>query len=255
MRTIIFLLSTLFFLSIIFLPAGKAYNFEDYRDTIIIENPQKLVTYDFGNKYLMAMSDSKLNINKYWVANIAPSIIVEDSWKTKILINNEQLLKPNQTLARSNILLNTYKLENIETEVSTFVDNSTNAIFQKYNFYSLNNNENTVEITFTFSFDLGVNERDLIIEYINKGDNYYFIAYNDNQNIAAIFSSNFLPYDYEINGRDLKILFNFKTDELKDFYTFISGGFTKDWLYLSGLQKVFNYAQNGNDLSKLHQLK
>lgn len=228
MRTIIFLLSTLFFLSIIFLPAGKTYNFEDYRDTIIIENPHKLVTYDFGNKYLMAMSDSKLNINKYWVANIAPSIIVEDSWKTKILINNEQLLKPNQTLARSNILLNTYKLENIETEVSTFVDNSTNAIFQKYNFYSLNNNENTVEITFTFSFDLGVNERDLIIEYINKGDNYYFIAYNDNQNIAAIFSSNFLPYDYEINGRDLKILFNFKTDELKDFYTFISGGFTKE---------------------------
>ena len=37
-----------------------------------------------------------------------------------------------------------------------------------------------------------------------------------------------MPYDYEINGRDLKILFNFKTDELKDFYTFISGGFTKE---------------------------
>ena len=29
------------------------------------------------------------------------------------------------------------------------------------------------------------------------------------------------------------------------------GGFTKDWLYLSGLQKIFNYAEAGNDLNVL----
>ena len=29
------------------------------------------------------------------------------------------------------------------------------------------------------------------------------------------------------------------------------GGFTKDWLYLSGLQKIFNYAEAGNDLNIL----
>ena len=209
---------------------GYSYqlDFENKTDTIMIKKPKKLVSYDFGNKYIMAKSDSLLSINKYWVVNVAPSIILEDSWITSVKINKEALTNPDNTYARSNMFRNEYKLENINIKATTYVDNSTNALFQRYCFIPLSNTENVIDMSFTFSFDLGVNERDIIIKYVNINQGYYFITHNDDQGIAAMFSSNILPYNYEINGATIKIFFHFNTTEIKDFYILISGGFSKE---------------------------
>lgn len=204
-------------------------DFENKPDTIIIEKPGKVITYDFGNQYLMAKSDSNLNINKYWIANIMPSIIVDDSWNTSISINNNTLKTPSNIYARSNMFINEYILNNITTKVTTYTDNSTNAIFQRYNFIPLNSNkESAIDINFSFNFDLGINEKDVTIKYINTNNGYYFSAYANNSDISGIFSSNYLPFNYEINGRNLKIFFHFKSDELKNFYITLSGGFSKE---------------------------
>ena len=204
-------------------------DFENKLDTIIIEKPEKVITYDFGNNHLMAKSDSNLNINKYWVVNVVPSIIVDNSWNTSVAVNNQTLKKPDNTYARSNMFLNEYILEDIITKVTTYTDNSTNAIFQRYNFIPLTDNkESTIDISFSFNFDLGINEKDIIIKYTNSNNGYYFIAYNSNNDIAGLFSSNYLPYKYEINNQNLKIFFHFKSSELKDFYVTLSGGFSKE---------------------------
>jgi hypothetical protein len=65
MKTLhILLLSILYIVFFDTTAKTEQLDFENKFDTITIKNPEKLISYDFGNKYLMAKSDSNLNINK-----------------------------------------------------------------------------------------------------------------------------------------------------------------------------------------------
>lgn len=65
MKTLhILLLSILYIVFFDTTAKTEQLDFENKFDTITIKNPEKLISYDFDNKYLMAKSDSNLNINK-----------------------------------------------------------------------------------------------------------------------------------------------------------------------------------------------
>jgi hypothetical protein len=225
-------MSTIVLLILLFssnIPNCKDIDIERKHDAIVIKEPKEKIYYDFGNQYIMAKADSTLNINKYWVVNIAPSILVEDSWKTIITINNKGLKNPKTTVARSNLFLNKYISDNMKVDVTTYVDNSTNAIFQKYDFAPFNDENSSIDITYSFSFGLGINEEDLIINYYVTENAYSFITNNSDDKYSGIFSSNLQPYNYNITGNKLNVSYHIDCRKSnKSFYIFLSGGYSRE---------------------------
>jgi hypothetical protein len=70
-------------------------------DTISISNPVETTQYDLANNHLLAVTNSALEVSKYWVANDPDAVIIDDSWKTILKIDGDIVQNPTNIFARS----------------------------------------------------------------------------------------------------------------------------------------------------------
>lgn len=190
-------------------------------DTILISNPEEIIQYDFANHYLLAVSNSNLGVSKYWIVNDPNAVIIEDSWKTILKIDGNIAKNPTNIFARSGTFTCEYDLGNVEVFVTTFCDNSTNAIFQRYYVLSKDSKEHAVELMVSIEFDLG-NPKNLRLDYASDIGSGAVVTFPPEK--SCILGASVPPVDHRKIGNKCEMAYDIITDKNSSLYLAISGG-------------------------------
>jgi glycogen debranching enzyme len=197
-----------------------------HNDAIVLSSPKDNILYDYGNIYLMAQSDSENNINKYWVVNKKEPILKENGFVSHIKIDNNNISKPDIIYARSGLFTTYYKHQNCDLYVTTFTDNETNAILQRYNI--VNNRGCNVRISLNISLDLGGNDNLNYKAYKTENGNDYILATNNNGDRAAAIGTSLTFDRYDFFKDSIDITYYLKGNNKEEYYVYLSGGFDLD---------------------------
>jgi len=190
-------------------------------DTISISNPVETIQYDLANNYLLAVTNSALEVSKYWVANDPDAVIIDDSWKTILKIDGNIVQNPTNIFARSGTFTCEYDLGNVKVFVTTFSNNSTNAIFQRYYVLSEDGKEHTVELTVGVEFDLG-DPKNLMVDYAKDAGHGVIVA-SSRKKSCFLWASD-IPVNHQERRNKCELSYNLITDESASLYLAISGG-------------------------------